>query len=39
MNPVEAMKKLKERIVEFHFKDLNKKGVKESHDAFWVQGK
>lgn len=37
INPLEAIKKLDKRIVEFHFKDLNKYG-KDAHDVPWGTG-
>ncbi len=37
LTPVDCIKKLESRIVEFHFKDLNKKGG-EAHDVPWGTG-
>lgn len=39
INPVEAVKKLKGRIVSLHFKDLNEFGRGDAHDVIWGQGK
>jgi sugar phosphate isomerase/epimerase len=36
--PLECLKKLEGRIIEFHFKDLNKKGDIEAHDVIWGTG-
>jgi sugar phosphate isomerase/epimerase len=38
INPLEALKKLEGRIVEFHFKDLNEYGP-DAHDVPWGTGK
>lgn len=38
LDPLECMKKLEGRILEFHFKDLNQKGDKEAHDVIWGTG-
>ena len=38
INPLEALKKLEGRIIEFHFKDLNEYG-KKAHDVPWGTGK
>ncbi len=37
INPIEAIKKLKGRIISFHFKDLNKMGP-DGHDVPWGTG-
>ena len=37
INPLEAIKALKGRIISFHFKDLNKEG-KDGHDVPWGTG-
>ena len=37
MNPIECLKKLQGRIIEFHFKDLNEAGQK-AHDVPWGTG-
>jgi sugar phosphate isomerase/epimerase len=37
INPLDALKKLEGRIIEFHFKDLNKYG-KDAHDVPWGTG-
>ena len=37
IDPLEALKKLEGRIIEFHFKDLNKKGP-DAHDVPWGTG-
>lgn len=37
INPIEALKKLKGRIISFHFKDLNKMGP-DAHDVPWGTG-
>jgi sugar phosphate isomerase/epimerase len=39
VDPLEAVKKLKGRIVSLHFKDLNEFGVREAHDVIWGTGK
>ncbi len=39
IDPVEAVKKLKDRILYFHFKDLNEFGNKGAHDVPWGTGK
>ena len=38
IKPVEALKKLKGRIISFHFKDLNEYGMK-AHDVPWGTGR
>jgi sugar phosphate isomerase/epimerase len=38
INPIQALKKLEGRIVEFHMKDLNKYG-RDAHDVPWGTGK
>jgi sugar phosphate isomerase/epimerase len=38
INPMEAIKKLKGRIITFHFKDLNVAGDPEAHDVVWGTG-
>jgi len=38
VNPVEALKKLKGRIVSLHFKDLNEFGNRKAHDVVWGTG-
>jgi sugar phosphate isomerase/epimerase len=38
LDPLECMKKLEGRIIEFHFKDLNLKGDKGAHDVIWGTG-
>jgi sugar phosphate isomerase/epimerase len=38
INPLEALKKLEGRIIEFHFKDLNQFDMK-AHDVPWGTGK
>ena len=38
ISPLEAVKKLKGRIISFHFKDLGEFGVKEAHDVPWSTG-
>jgi len=38
INPMEAVKKLKGRIITFHFKDLNVAGDPEAHDVVWGTG-
>ena len=38
INPLDAVKKLKGRIISFHFKDLNKFGRKDAHDVPWGTG-
>ena len=37
LNPIECLKKLKGRIISFHFKDLNKLGP-DAHDVPWGTG-
>jgi len=37
INPMDAIKKLDQRIIEFHFKDLNKYGA-DAHDVPWGTG-
>ncbi len=39
INPVEAIKKLRGRIISLHFKDLNEFGVRKAHDVIWGTGK
>ena len=39
INPVEALKKLKGRIISLHFKDLNEFGNPKAHDVVWGTGK
>lgn len=39
INPLDALKMLKGRIVHSHFKDLNEFGVREAHDVPWGTGK
>jgi sugar phosphate isomerase/epimerase len=39
VDPLEAVKKLKDRILYFHFKDLNEFGNKGAHDVPWGTGK
>ena len=39
IDPIEALKKLKGRIVCLHFKDLNEFGNKDAHDVIWGTGK
>ncbi len=38
INPMDAIKKLKGRIITFHFKDLNVAGDPEAHDVVWGTG-
>jgi len=38
VDPVEAIKKLKGRIISLHFKDLNEFGKNEAHDVIWGTG-
>lgn len=38
VNPVEALKKLKGRIISLHFKDLNEFGNRHAHDVIWGTG-
>ena len=38
VDPLEALRKLKGRIVSLHFKDLNEFGVPGAHDVPWGQG-
>ncbi|UCG59100.1 MAG: DUF1080 domain-containing protein, partial [Phycisphaerales bacterium] len=38
VNPVEAVKKLKGRIISSHFKDLNEFGNRSAHDVIWGTG-
>ncbi|MBI9016264.1 MAG: sugar phosphate isomerase/epimerase [Phycisphaerae bacterium] len=38
VNPVEAVQKLKGKIISFHFKDLNEFGNKGAHDMPWGTG-
>jgi sugar phosphate isomerase/epimerase len=38
IDPLEALRKLEGRIIEFHFKDLNKAG-RDAHDVPWGTGK
>jgi len=38
VNPVEAIKKLKGRIISLHFKDLNEFGNRGAHDVIWGTG-
>jgi len=38
VNPLEAIKKLKGRIVSLHFKDLNEFGNRKAHDVVWGTG-
>jgi sugar phosphate isomerase/epimerase len=38
IRPLEAVKKLKGRIISFHFKDLNKSGDMKAHDVPWGTG-
>lgn len=38
INPLEAIRMLKGRIIELHFKDLNEFGNKEAHDVPWGTG-
>ncbi len=39
VNPIEAVKKLKDRIIYFHLKDLNEFGRHKAHDVIWGTGK
>ncbi len=39
INPVDAVKKLKGRIISLHFKDLNEFDNPEAHDVVWGTGK
>ncbi len=39
INPLDALKKLRGRIIMLHFKDLNEFGVKSAHDVPWGTGK
>jgi sugar phosphate isomerase/epimerase len=38
VNPVEAIKKLRGRIISLHFKDLNEFGNRRAHDVIWGTG-
>ena len=38
LNPLECLKKLEGRVIEFHLKDLNEKGVRKAHDLPWGSG-
>ena len=38
VDPLVAVKKLKGRIISFHFKDLDEFGNKEAHDVPWSTG-
>ncbi|KAA3610083.1 MAG: DUF1080 domain-containing protein [Calditrichaeota bacterium] len=38
IKPVDALKKLKGRVISFHFGDLNSFGDKEAHDVIWGSG-
>jgi sugar phosphate isomerase/epimerase len=38
LDPVEMLKKVAPRVKTFHFKDLDRFGVKEAHDVIWGQG-
>jgi len=38
IHPVEALQKLEGRIISFHFKDLNKFGIRSAHDMPWGTG-
>jgi hypothetical protein len=38
INPVEAIKKLRGRIISLHFKDLNEFGNRDAHDVIWGTG-
>jgi len=38
INPVEAIKKLRGRIISLHFKDLNEFGSRGAHDVIWGAG-
>ncbi len=38
VNPVEAIRKLKGRIISLHFKDLNEFGNRGAHDVIWGTG-
>jgi len=38
VNPLEAVKKLKGRIISSHFKDLNEFGKRDAHDVIWGTG-
>lgn len=38
LDPVECLQKLEGRLLHFHLKDLNEKGVKEAHDVLWGEG-
>ena len=38
LDPVECLKKLDGRIIEFHFKDINKKGDRKAYDVPWGTG-
>ena len=38
LDPIECLKKLEGRIIEFHMKDLNEKGVRKAHDLPWGEG-
>jgi sugar phosphate isomerase/epimerase len=37
LDPLECLKKLEGHVIEFHFKDLNEKGM-DAHDVHWGQG-
>jgi sugar phosphate isomerase/epimerase len=39
VNPIEAIKKLKGRIISLHFKDLNEFNNPDAHDVIWGTGK
>ncbi len=39
VNPLEALKKLKGRIISLHLKDLNEFGERSAHDVIWGTGK
>lgn len=38
LDPIECLKKLENRIIGFHMKDLNEKGVRSAHDLPWGTG-
>ncbi len=38
IKPVDALKKLEDRLISLHFKDLNEFGVREAHDVVWGTG-
>lgn len=38
LDPIECLRKLEGRVIGFHMKDLNEKGVKSAHDLPWGTG-